>query len=169
MPTASKTYTFDSNAEGFTDAGLVASITWAYDGTQGSPSSGCIKASTTTDNLTSVTERMELTTTWAAIFPTLQSVQTIQCPTFRKRRLADLESSGTFFLRICDANQAGAVSIHGSDLVTGIIEGGVAEAWQTDTSGALRTVESAYRAPNTPIKIVWSVTITTGDGAGGEV
>lgn len=169
MPTQDKTYAFASDAEGFSDAGLSAAITAAYDASQGDPSTGCLQVTTTTNNLAAVVEHVVKTTTWETEFPATAGklVTNIGCPTFRKRRLADIQSSGTFSLRICDANQAGAVSVHGADIVTGTIAGGVAEAWQTDTSGTTRSVDSAYQASTTPIKIVWIVTLTTGDGTGG--
>jgi hypothetical protein len=171
MPTQDYTELFASDTGIFIEQLVHAAIDFAFNGGTGSPSAGCAEFTCTTDNQTGITEIAANTVgvMWETLFPAAAGklCKQIQLPTIRLDILTDVESSGTLEVYVADGSQSGFLSILDGNLLTVSIGAGVATGWATNTSGALRNVNSTHWLSTSLVRLVVKLTLTTGDGIGG--
>jgi hypothetical protein len=165
VPTVVKTWVFLADAEGLADTGNHANIAFAYDGADGSPASGSVKFTCTTNSLTAAVERARRAATgqtwetWGV--PAGATVTGLQITSYRKKRSLDINSDATVKFRVVNSS---AATVHSAgELESEAIGGGTTDiSWQTDVASPSRAVDASYQASTTDVRMEIEVTLNTG-------
>jgi len=169
MPTVTKTLVFASGAEGLADSGLSANIAFAYDGSTGNPS-GCVKFTSSTNGLTSVSEKAKNPSTgetwesWAGV-PAGKIVTAVEVTSYDQKSTNNFDNSGTLLARI--VNSAGTTVHSSGDILSQAYPAGFAFGFGPGSGGVSRAVDSAHQASNTDIRLELEVVVTTSSSSAG--
>lgn len=162
MSTLTGTLSFTSDAEGLSDAGSTGNITFAHEPADGSPSSGCVKFTTSTNNQNNVVEygRSGTGINWESLFgvPAGATVNSFQITGWKQKVASDGGLTNfTTKMRLVDSG-TGAI-IHGSDLISHSAVPYSLGSWEDQAAGSSRSIDSGKQASTTQIRweLEWRV------------
>lgn len=167
MATATWTLVFAADAESLADQGVSANLAFAYNGGEGSPSTGCVGFVTTTDSLTGEVERGRKTATgdtWESKFGIAAGsiVTAAQITAMKEKVAVDLGSDAATKIRIVNSS---AATVHSAgELYSASYPAGSNDISFNSKSGSSRAVDSSYQASNTDIRLELEATVNTGAG-----
>lgn len=179
MATVVKSWTFDSDNEGLADAGQSGEVTFAWDGTEGTPAAGSLKCAMGVPYEEQETARKSSTAdtweTWGV--PAGATVTGVQCSLYTKR-LQTGSQYWTIALRLIAASGAIIATVAQTPAAT-------PTTW-TQVNGTAQAVGATYQTSATPVRLMldfnwgtasndacWldaidlTITYTPGGGGGG--
>lgn len=167
MASATRIWEFTGDAEGLADSGNSAEILFAHEPTDGviggSVPAGCVKFTAT--SLVSQVERAikPVGDTWESLFgiPAGSTIIDVQLVGYYSRLVTYGGGLYTLRIRIVDSD---GVSVHAAgDLINTAISN-APHGWTLNSAGALRGVNAAAQASNTPVRLQLEFQATSATG-----
>lgn len=167
MPVINKVWSFESDAEGLSDRGNTASITFAWQtGYSQSASGGCVKFTMTSKSATATEYAYNSSTgatwqTWGV--PINAKVTTVQITSWYERTVAVTKLT-TNTVNIYIINSDGTTVHSAGNLIAAYDAGTTADsgAWVSATAGSARAVDAAYQASSTDVRLRIDQSFVTG-------
>lgn len=169
MATVDYTLGFASDAQGLVDNGTHASVTFAFEGSDGNPS-GCVKFTCAQKSLTNAQEYGIRASgnglTWEQMgVPAGATVTNVELVSWQERLVSNSKlSSHSLYVAIVEGSSGTAIAP--ALLQTTALGTAVDSAWQSNGSGGLQSVGASYQASSTPVRVYLLYTITTLGGGG---
>lgn len=163
MPTVVKQWLFASDAQGLADAGNHANIAFAHESGDGSPANGCVKFTTSTNNLNQQSEyarRASTGETWVTWgVPAGALVTSVQITGWRSKVQSDGGLTNyTLKARVVDS--AGA-SVHSAGDLLSDDAVPYSGTWTTESAGVSRSINADKQAAATDVRLELQWTVTT--------
>lgn len=165
MATATKTWVFATGAESLADGANSSSITFAYLGSDGTPSSGCVRFTTTSKGLLNAVEWGQKATTgetfetWGV--PVASTVTAVRISSWSEKTAAATKLTGCLVtVDIIGSDGTGLVNV-----CTGVDCGSTLDSsW--NSLAATSSVTGLSLASTTDVRLRISIDITTSSGSG---
>lgn len=165
--TGTKTWAFAADAEGLTDAGNAANLTFAAHAGDGNPADS-VKFTTPTkgQTMTEFARRSGTGETWETWgIPSGATVTDVQITAWNEKLRANTKlSSHSVKARIIGS---GGSSVHSAgDLLDASLGTAIDSSWQSGAAGTSRAVDAGNQASTTDVRLELEYTVVTSGGGG---